>query len=150
MDTFFATQKALQSKRGYKMAQIFTTDFNFIHVQLMKTRSDLHLALKAFFKTFGFPSTIIYDNIKEQIQGKTRELCNLVSCPVVSVLAYTPKQNRAELYVRIMKRKMSQALKSTNAPMKLWCYLTETLLRIHNSTAYDLYLLKGLTPHGKC
>ena len=149
MDTFFATKKSLQSKRGFKMAQIFATDFNFVHVQLMRSRSDLHLALKEFFKTFGVPSTIICDNIKEQIQGKARELCNLVSCPVVPILAYTPKQNRAELYVRIMKRKMSQALKITNAPMKLWCYLAETLPRIHNSTAHDHYLLKGLTPLGK-
>jgi len=54
---------------------MFTGDFNYLHIGLMKPQSDLPQMLKYFFKSKGAPQQIIADGAKEQIKGETSRVC---------------------------------------------------------------------------
>ena len=75
MDTFFANKSHSKSERQFKCAQIFASDFNFVHIIPMRSKANVPQALKQFFKTFGVPDSIICDSALEQIHGDSRRLC---------------------------------------------------------------------------
>jgi len=80
MDTYFSQ---VTSIRGYKCAQMFTTDFNFIHIENMKKRAHLPQALKHMFKSVSVPAAIVADGAKEQqVHGESLRFCQHVSCTV--------------------------------------------------------------------
>jgi len=68
MDTYFSQ---VTSIRGYKCAQMFTTDFNFIHIENMKKRAHLPQALKHMFKSVGNQQQLF------QMEPKNKNMVNL-------------------------------------------------------------------------
>ena len=96
MDTFFATQKVGPTTRGNTCMQLFVTDCGYIFVVPMKKKSEVHLAMKAFFKRVGIPDAIICDGAREQTQGKVKEVVNLVGTVIRQLERNTPWANRAE------------------------------------------------------
>ena len=63
-DTMFAATK---SRRGYKCAQVFATDFGWVRVIPMSTKSDAHDALSLILQRVGAPCAMVVDGSKEQI-----------------------------------------------------------------------------------
>ena len=149
MDTFFANKAHSASERHFKSAQIFATEFNFVHIIPMRTKADVPHALKQFFKTLGVPDAIICDSAREQILGHSKKLCDQVDCAIRPLEPYTPWSNRAELHVGKFKSKILSSLKRTDAPMKFWCYCAEYHSHLHNRIAHDYFLLQGHTPFFK-
>jgi hypothetical protein len=146
MDTYFSK---VTSIRGYKMAQMFSTDFNFIHIENLKKRVDLPQALKHMFKNVGVPNAIVADGAKEQVKGDSLRLCQFSSCTVKELEKGTPWANRAELHIGLSKAGMLRELKRSNCPMKLWCYLGEWFVKVNNCLARETYQLHNQTPHFK-
>ena len=68
-DTYFVTGKE-KSTRGNTMMQIFVSDKVFVYIVPMKSRGDLHLALKMFAKDIGVPLSLILDPSGEQASAK--------------------------------------------------------------------------------
>jgi len=113
MDTFFSR---VTSVRGFKVAQMLTSDFNYLHIGLMKTRSNLPQMLKYFFKSKGVSQQIIADGAKEQIKGETSRLCQLCSCTIVELEKDTPWSNHAELHIGLCKRGIMRELNEQMLP----------------------------------
>ena len=147
MDTFFATGKAGKTTRGNSCMQIFVTDKGFVWVCPLRKESDIHLAVKLFFKTIGVPDAIICDNAKAQVQGETEKLCRLAGTVIRQIEPHTQWSNRAELYVGLFKNGVRNTMKETNCPMVLWDYCAEHKAKVNNVTAKDLFQLNGQTPH---
>ena len=61
-DTYFTSDESLQ---GNKYAQLLVFDFNFIFDFPVKSKSDLDLAIKLFFKWIGVPPNIICNGDSE-------------------------------------------------------------------------------------
>ena len=144
MDTYFSQ---VTSIRGYKCAQMFTSDFNFIYIANLKKRADLPQALKHMFKSVSVPTAIVADGAKEQVSGDSLRLCQYASCTVKELEKETLWSNRAELHIGLAKAGMLRELKRSNCPMKLWCYLGEWFTKINNCLARDTYQLHNQTPH---
>jgi len=145
-DTLFAKVKSV---RGCNMAQMFVSDFNYLYIGLLRTRSEFPQALKHFFKRNGVPHSLIADGAKEQVKGESRRLCNLSSCSLIELEKDTPWANIAELQIGLCKRGRMRELKRTNAPMRFWCYLWDWYSRKNNVMAKDHYQLFGQTLHFK-
>jgi len=58
----------------------------------------------------------------------------------------SPWQNRAEAEIREVKRLTRRIMKSTLAPLSLWCYALEWAARVRSLTAHDLFILGARTP----
>jgi hypothetical protein len=147
MDTFYATKKAGPTTRGNTCCQIFVTDKGFVWPCPMRKESDVHHAVRLFFKEIGVPDAIICDNAKAQVLGKTQELCRMAGTLIRQIEPHSPWANRAELYVGLFKKGIGNSLKSTDCPMVLWDYCVERNAKVNNVTAKDLFQLKGQTPH---
>ena len=59
-DAYFVNGKA-KFTRGKNMMQLFVSDKSFVYVVPMKSRGDLHLALKMFAKEIGVTLSLILD-----------------------------------------------------------------------------------------
>ena len=143
MDTFFSK---IASVRGFKCAQMFVTDFNYIHVSPMKGRREIPNAVKNMFKTRGVPNSLIMDGAREQVYGETRRLCQQASCVIKELEKETQWANRAELHIGLAKKAMYRSMKRAHSPMKLWCYCLERYEKINNKLAKDTFQLHGQTP----
>ena len=150
MDTYFADSKHTISTRDNVCAQLFVSDFNFVHIVPMKRRKDMHHALKQMFKTVGVPPDLICDGAKEQVQGEARKLVNKVNSNIKELEAESPWSNRAELFIGIVKAAIKKDLKDSNCPMVLWDYCSQYRARILNATARPTcYALDGQVPWTK-
>ena len=147
MDTFYATGKAGRSTRGNTCMQIFVTDKGFTWVCPMTTESEIHSAVKRFFKLIGIPDAIICDAANAQIKGKTKKVCDEAGVTIRALEANTPWSNRAELYVGLFKKGVRRVLKEEDCPIVLWDYCAEHLSKVNNLTAKNLFQLNGQTPH---
>ena len=87
---------------------------------IAKVKSEMPQAMKIFFKSLGVPEKIICDGAAEQVSGESKRLCQQCDCKIVQLERGTPWENRAELYIGIVKRKVKKTLKLSNAPMVLW------------------------------
>ena len=149
MDTFFASKKLGPSIRGYSCAQLFAIEFGYVDFCFMKTKGELPLALKTFFKDPGVPDKIICDRSLEQIYGESIRLYQPVECDVQALERGKPWANRAELNIGIFKSQVKKDSKDANSPITLWCYYAERGLKIISSTTRKIYNLQGQVPYSK-
>jgi hypothetical protein len=150
MDTFFCDSKHTVSTRGNVCAQLYVSDFNYVHIIPMHKRSDLPLAMKSLFKQVGVPPAIICDGAREQVKGETRKLLNQVNCDIRELEAASPWSNRAELFIGIVKNDIKKDLKDSNCPMNLWDYCAQYRAQILSATARpNNYALDGQVPYTK-
>ena len=147
MDTMFASKRAGKSFRGYTCAQVYASDFGWVHVDPMKSEKDIHHSLKGLFKDIGVPSSLIADGARAQIQGRAREICEEAGCNIVELEKGTPASNRAERFIQTLKTGSKHDMKSASSPIVFWCYCIERRALIENATAKDNYHLKGNVPH---
>jgi hypothetical protein len=66
-DTMFA---ATPSKRGNKMAQVYSTSFGWARAHPMKSKGEAHETLSLVFHRDGVPPTMVVEDSKEQTIGK--------------------------------------------------------------------------------
>ena len=147
MDTFFASKKAGASSRGNTCMQLFVTDKGYVYVVAMKRKGDVHHAMKEFFKCIGIPDAIVCDGAREQVRGKSKEVCDRVGTTIRELERNTPWSNRAELYIGLFKNAVRKDLKASNSPLALWDYCVERRAQINNVTAKDLFQLHSQTPY---
>ena len=147
MDTMFATKKSGKTLRGHSCMQLFVTDKGFVHVVPMKSKSEVHLALKEFFKKIGVPDAIICDDAKEQILGESRKVMREAGTTIRALEPGTPWSNCAERYIGIFKQGIQDIIRETDCPMVLWDFCAEYKAKVNNSTAKSLFQLHGRTPY---
>ena len=136
MDTYHLS---ITSIRGFRHAQLFVTDYNFVHMEIMQKRSDRPKSLKHMFKSIGVPNSIIADGAREQVKGESLRLYNQSSCQIKQLERGTPWSNRAELWIGLVKKARVREQKISNAPMKLRCYVGEWFCKVSNSLVREIY-----------
>eukprot|EP00804_Cyclotella_cryptica_P019304 CCRYP_006183-RA/>CCRYP_006183-RA protein AED:0.20 eAED:0.20 QI:0/0/0/1/0/0/5/0/657 len=119
-DTMFCPK--VTSARGYKMAQIFASDFGWSRYYPMTRKSKAHDALGLLFVREG--STLL----------------------LASTEPYSPWSNSAKREIRELKKGAAQKLTRSGAPLRLRCFALEyeSYVRLH--TAHDIYRLDGQVP----
>lgn len=149
MDTMFASKKVGKSVRNYTSAQVFATEFGHVFVVCMEDKKGQTIAsaLKRYFKEIGVPLQLIADGAREQVQGAARVLCQESGCTLVELEKGTPRANRAERYIQMLKNETRDDMHDSGSPAAFWCYCIERRAEIINSVARDNVLLQGQVPH---
>ena len=147
MDTMFASKKFGKTLQGNTCMQLFVTDKGFVHVIPMKSKKEVPLALKEFFKKVGVPDAVICDEAKEQIMGDSRKIMREAGTTIRAIEPGTPWSNRAERYIGMFKQRIRDVLRETDCPMVLWDFCAQHQARINNVTAKSLFQLHGRTPY---
>jgi len=135
------------SARQNSCAQIFITEFEYVHFVPMQSQSNLHLAMKSLFKGPGVPPNIVCDGAKEQVGGPVRKICQQSGCNIKEIKKGTSWSNRAERSIFAFQEAIRLDMKKAGSPMAYWDYCGERRARIMNATAKDIFMLQGQTPH---
>ena len=120
-ETMFASKRAGKSVRNFTCAQVFATDFGWIHVvPMMMMKKDIHKAFKEVIKKFGVPTKMIMDGAQAQVQRKMSKICDLSGCKIVELEKRTPASNRAEREIQTLKHETRNDMKRTDSHLVLW------------------------------
>ena len=123
-DTFKA-KKGYESKRGYGYVQLFVSDKGFIFVVFMKKRSEFPLALKAFAKEVGVPTSLIMDPAGEQTSNAVKKFAKECFMTLKILEESTQWANLAERYIGLLKAGVKNGMHHSNCPIVLWDYCIE-------------------------
>jgi hypothetical protein len=135
-----------KSTRGYKMAQVYATDFGWSRCFPMRAKGEVGKTLDEFFHRFGVPQRLISDNAREQIYGEAAKVAREARCPIDTIDRYSPWQNRAEGEIRELKRLAGRWMTNSQAPRRLWDYCLHLATLVRSHTALPIYKLQGRTP----
>jgi len=102
--------------------------------------------LHHFITDIGIPNTIIVDNAPEQMGTNSEFLrvCRQYKVSVRQTEPYTPRQNRAELSIREIKKKWRFRMRQQGVPRRLWDFGLVWVSEINNRTARGP---QGRTPY---
>jgi hypothetical protein len=131
MDTFFATKKSRKSSRGHTCMQLFVTNKGFVYVVPMTTKGEVTKSIKLFAKEIGAPDgAIICVAAREQISKEIRSFCTKMGTALRVLEENTPEENtpranRVELYIGIVKEAVQKDMKEYDCPFTFWDYCTE-------------------------
>ena len=101
-NTFFVTGKA-RSTRGFSCMQIFVSDKGFVKVYPMRSEKEFPSALREFAKDFGAPEILVADPRPSNKNREVKEFCNKIGTTLRLLEQKTQWENRAELYVGLLK-----------------------------------------------
>ena len=101
-DTFFVTAKA-KSTRGYTHMQIFVSDRGFVKFYPMKSLTEYPSSLQKFAKEVGAPDILVANPNKSHASKEVMDFCNKIGTILRLLEQKTQWENRAELYVGLMK-----------------------------------------------
>jgi len=142
----------IRSIHGHKCAQI-TTNGLFIHAYPMTSKSQAGDALHHFISDIGIPDVVVVDNAQEQIGPKSEfsKVCRQYKVKQRQTEPYTPRQNRAELGIRELKKKWRLKMQQQGVPKRLWDYrlvwaseIMNRMARGDGRTPYEI--ITGNTP----
>ena len=133
---------------GKKCCQVFVSDKGYIAVYQMKSQSEFDTALHWFCKEVGVPVDLIVDGFSDQKQPSVKQFCDQVDTMLKIVERDTPWENRAELYIGLLKEAVRKDMRDSNSPMVLWNYAIERRALMHNAVPRPLFQAQGKTPHG--
>jgi hypothetical protein len=118
---------------GYKYICSLQDGFSrLIHLIPLKDKSAMSVA-SAFYQygcTFGFPDVYRTDNGTEFNNKTVIELCKLVQCQKVNIVAYNPQSNPVERFHRDLGRMIRALLPRED---NHWCTLLPTICSAYNS-----------------
>jgi len=132
-DTLFTKMTSLH---GHKCAQV-TSDGQFIHVIPMVNKANAGQALEYFVGDVGIPECVVVDNAPELVgrESDFQKVCRQFKIKVRQTEPFTPRQNRAELGIRELKRKWRAKMQQKAVPKRLWDYGLVWVSEIINRTA---------------
>lgn len=119
-DTLFSKYKSLDT---CTCAQIFVSD-DVVFIYPLHSKAHAGEALKEFINEIGVPNKLIVDGGKEQVGKHTefRTVCRKYNIYLKTTEPYTPRQNRAELYIGELKRRWRTLMLARSVPNRLWDY----------------------------
>jgi len=148
-DTFFSK---VESAQGFKAAQLFINELRYLHVVLMKSKSEAPVALRNFFDNVGLPDLIISDNSWEQGGQKYgshawKQTLNEFGVLHRYIEPYKYWQNYAENGVKMVKFRCAKVMERNNIPRILWDHTLEYCANLSNRIVHKTPRLEGRTPY---
>jgi hypothetical protein len=134
------------SKRGNKMAQVYSTSFGWARAHLMKRKGEAHETLSLVFHCDGVPPTMVVDDSKEQTLGKFRQKLREADCHHRVTKPYSLWQQAAEGCIRKLKRGSSCKMLRMGLPKTLWDHSLELEALVRSCTNNNIYMIAGQVP----
>ena len=78
---------------------------------------------------------------------EVKDFCNKIGTTLKLLEQGTQWENRAELYVGIVKEAVRKDIHLSHSPLVIWDYAAERCAAIMSLTARDLFQLQGSNPH---
>ena len=100
-----------------------------------------------FCKDVGVPLSLVADPHPSQKSFKVRRFCDQIGTTLRLLEKSTQWENRAELYIGLLKEAVRKDLRASDAPMVLWDYCIQRRALIHNVTPRNLFQNNGMNPH---
>ena len=127
--------------------QLFVSDKGFVYIVPMKSREDLHLALKMFAKDIGVPLYLILDPSGEKTSAKVTKICHEMGTTLKIHEESIQYLNLSERYIGLNKTSIWKDLRKSDAPMVLCNFCAERRMCINSLTARPLFQLQGQNPY---
>lgn len=136
------------SIHGDRYCQVFATKEFFAECYPIAKKSDCHIPLKKFIRTYGAPDEIISDGSREQTGRNTAFKAELrkFDIPHRIIEPERHNQNPAEGVIREVRKKWYRTIFKSNCPRSLWNYGLPHCAAIMNRTASHSGELNGRTP----
>ena len=83
----------------------------------MTKKGEVPMSLKMFAKDIGAPDAIICDAAREQISKEVCDFCYKIGTSICVLEEGTPWDNRAELYIGLLKEAVRKDLKESDCPL---------------------------------
>ena len=129
------------------MMQLFVSDKGFVKVYGMRSQSQFIDAVKLFCKEVGAPRAVIVDSHRSEKSREVRKFLTSVGTMLRVLEGSSQHQDRAELYIGLMKRSVGKDMQESNSPISLWCYTCKRRAAIMTLTANNLFQLQGQNPY---
>ena len=84
--------------------QLFVSDKGFVTIYAIKSKKELSDALKFFCREIRVPERLIVDGAKEQKSSKVKSFTQEVGMTLQILEENTQWENRAELYIELLKK----------------------------------------------
>lgn len=137
----------VKSIRGYTCGAVFCNKLNYIYWHGLKTEKHTDEALQCFVQDVGVPTGLHSDNAKSLTAGKFRNVAVRENIKQTTIEVGRHNENRAELMIREIKKRVKRIMQRRNIPLRMWCFVMEYVANIMCLTASDLIKLKGRTPY---
>ena len=108
-----------KSTRVNKCCQVFVSDKGYVAVYPMKSQAEYPTALHWFCKESGVPIKFFCDGFSAQKQSKVRKFSEQAGMTLKIQERATPWDNRAELYIDLLKEAFCKDMRAFNSPMVL-------------------------------
>jgi hypothetical protein len=128
---------------GHTCCQLFVTDKEFVYVVAMRRRSEILSAVKQLTEKVGAPDALVFDMSYEQTWNDLRHFCNEIGTTMRALEEGTPRLNKAELCIGLLKEATRKDMRESDSPLVFWDYCVERRARINNLTAKDRFNLHG-------
>ena len=125
----------------------YVSDCGYLAIHPIEMKSQFKNSLHQFCKEIGVSSTRVFDPYGEQTSKEVRKFCNQVGTKLIVLEESNKWDNRAEVYIRILKEATRQDLRKSNSPMVLWDYGAERKALVQNITIRRLFQLDRKTPY---
>ena len=102
--------------------QLFVSDKGSLFVGGMTARSEFPKALAMFAKEIGVPISLIVDPSREQMSKEVKRLCYQIGTTLGILEEGTQHDNRAELYIGLLKESIRKDMRESNCPLVLRDY----------------------------
>lgn len=137
----------VKSIRGFTGGTVFCNKLNYIHWQGFASESSTGQALRCFVQEVGVPTGMHTDNARVFTHGEFSKVAAREGIKRSTIEVGRKNENRAELSIRELKKRMKRAMQRHNMPLRLWCFVAEYEAAIMRFTASDLFRLRGRTPY---
>ena len=139
----------IKSVRGFIGGTIYTNKSGFKKFFPCSDEKSLQTSqtLRSFIELVGLPASIHSDNHRNFKEGMFRRLLRKFGIFHTFTEPHSPWQNRAEPAIGEIKRYARQLMRSTNTPIRLWCFCYEYSADVLNLCASGRYDLQGRTPY---
>ena len=113
----------------------------------MKLQRDYPAALRQFAKDVGAPEILVCDPHPSQNSFEVKDFCNKIGTTLKLLEQVTQWENRAELYVGLVKEAVRKDICLSHSPLLIWDYTAERRAAIMSLTARDMFQLQARNPH---
>ena len=113
----------------------------------MKKNSDAAYTVDLLIHCDGVPTKMIMDGSKEQILGRFRKKCQVVSVHMKQMEPHSPWQNAAEGAICDLKKASGRKMVRAGAPKPLWAKCIVFEANVQLNTAWDIFQLHYRVRH---
>ena len=118
-----------------------------MYVCTMEKKYGFLLALKLFAKDIVVPEALVADSAKAETSDDVKRFCMSDDTTLNALEQGTPQDILVELFIGMLKFRISKDMKERNSPIRLWDYCAELCASTHNMTSRNTFKLQCLTPH---